>query len=542
MVRQNELSVMATFEALRWSWALVVTLLLFAQSFQADAQSPATVDADLLLRGGHLLDGTGSPARPGDVAIAGDRIVAVGEIVPGKIRETIDCAGLILAPGFIDLHNHSDESIVADETRTAENYIRQGCTTLVTGNCGGGAVDVEKYLAAVDAHGAGTNVAHLIPHGSTRALVLERRQVDPTPEELAKMQDLVDRGMRAGAWGMATGLIYIPGAYAKIDELAAMTEVVGRHGGIYASHIRSEDSALLDAVSEAIEIGRRAKTPVHISHFKASGKPYWGTVRAAAKLVEDAQSAGQKVTADQYPYTASSTSLEAMLLPDWAREGGREATMARLADPTQLVKIRPALQTALDERPHVRIVSYKPKPDYTGKAIHEIAAAENRPQIDVAIELLRDGSPAAINFGMTEEDVRFVMQRPWVATASDGSVKAPSGDMVHPRSFGTFPRKLGLYAVREKVLPLEQAVRSATGLPADILGLSDRGYLKPGQFADVVGFNPQEIIDAATFDKPFEPPLGIPLVIVNGIPAVKNGVPTKSLSGRALRHASRLPP
>jgi N-acyl-D-aspartate/D-glutamate deacylase len=341
---------------------------------------------------------------------------------------------------------------------------------------------------------------------------------------------------------MATGLIYIPGAYSKIDELAAMTEVVGRHGGIYASHIRSEDSALLDAVSEAIEIGRRANTPVHISHFKASGKPYWGMVRASAKLVEDAQAAGQRVTADQYPYTASSTSLEAMLLPDWAREGGREATMARLADPAQLEKIRPALQTALDERPHVRIVSYKPKPEYTGKAIHEIAAAENRPQIEVAIELLRDGSPAAINFGMTEEDVRFVMQRPWVATASDGSVKAPSGDMVHPRSFGTFPRKIGLYAVREKVLPLEQAVRSATGLPADILGLTDRGYLRPGQYADVVAFNPQEIIDGATFDQPFQPPLGIPLVIVNGVAAVKNGEPTKSLSGRALRHASKLAP
>ena len=518
--------------------AAVLSITIGAARVQA--HSPAPVDADVLLRGGQIFDGTGSPAYPGDVAIVGDKIVAVGEVVPGKIGETIDCTGLIVAPGFIDLHNHSDESIIADGTRTAENYIRQGCTTLVTGNCGGGAVDVEKYIADIDAHGAGTNIAHLIPHGSTRALVLERRQVDPTPEELAKMQELVDRGMRAGAWGMATGLIYIPGAYSKIDELAAMTEVVGRHGGIYASHIRSEDSALLDAVSEAIEIGRRANTPVHISHFKASGKPYWGMVRASAKLVEDAQAAGQRVTADQYPYTASSTSLEAMLLPDWAREGGREATMARLADPVQLEKIRPALQTALDERPHVRIVSYKPKPEYTGKAIHEIAAAENRPQIDVAIELLRDGSPAAINFGMTEEDVRFVMQRPWVATASDGSVKAPSGDMVHPRSFGTFPRKIGFYAVREKVLPLEQAVRSATGLPADILGLPDRGYLRPGQYADVVAFNPQEIIDGATFEQPFEAPRGIPLVIVNGVAAVKNGEPTKSLSGRALRHQSKL--
>jgi N-acyl-D-amino-acid deacylase len=520
-------------------WAGI--LLVLASTSVAIAQTPPPVDADILLRGGQVLDGTGSPAVAADVAIIGDRIVAVGQLTPGKIGETIDCTGLIVAPGFIDLHNHSDESIVADETRTAENYIRQGCTTLVTGNCGGGAVDVAKYLAEIDAHGAGTNIAHLIPHGSTRALVLGRRQVDPTPEELAKLQELVDKGMREGAWGIATGLIYIPGAYSKIDELAAMTEPVGRHGGFYASHIRSEDNALLEAVSEAIEIGRRANTPVHISHLKASGKPYWGMVRAAAKLIEDAQAAGQRVTADQYPYTASSTSLEAMLLPDWAREGGREATMARLADPAQLEKIRPALQIALDERPHVRIVSYKPKPEYTGKAIHEIAAAEDRPQIEVAIELLRDGSPAAINFGMTEEDVRFVMQRPWVATASDGSVKEPSGDMVHPRSFGTFPRKIGYYAVKEKVLPLEQAVRSASGLPADVLGFVDRGYLKPGQFADVVVFDPNTIADAATFDQPFEAPQGIPWVFVNGKAAVKNGEPTKSLSGRALRHASKLP-
>jgi N-acyl-D-aspartate/D-glutamate deacylase len=229
-----------------------------------------------------------------------------------------------------------------------------------------------------------------------------------------------------------------------------------------------------------------------------------------------------------------------MLLPDWAREGGRDETAKRLADPATLEKIRPTIQKSLDERPHIRIVSYKPKPEYAGKALHEIAAAEGRPLIDVAIEVLRDGSPSAINFGMTEEDVRFVMQHPWVATASDGSVKLASGDMVHPRSFGTFPRKIGLYAVREKVLPLEEAVRSATGLPAGILRLPERGYLKPGYFADVTVFDPANIIDGATFEKPFEPPAGIPWVIVNGVVAIDNGAPTKSLSGRALRHESKL--
>jgi len=519
---------------------LSLFLTLTSASVGSAQTAAAPIDADILLRGGQILDGTGSPAVAGDVAIRGDRIVAVGQFTPGRVGETIDCTGLLVAPGFIDLHNHSDESIVAAETRPAENYIRQGCTTIVTGNCGGGAVDVEKYFREIEQHGAGANVAHLIPHGATRALVLGRRAVDPSAEELAKLKKLVERGMRAGAFGMATGLIYIPGAYAKIDELAALTEVVGRHGGIYASHIRSEDSGLFEAVAEAIEIGRRGPAPVHISHLKASGKPYWGSVRGAAQLIEDARAAGQTVTADQYPYIASSTSLDAMLLPDWAREGGREETAKRLADPEQLARMRPAVQTALDERPHVRIVSYKPNPRYTGRALHEIAAEEDRPIIEIAIEVIREDSPQAINFGMAEEDVRFVMQQPWVATASDGSVKLASGDMVHPRSFGTFPRKIGVYAVREKVLPVEQAVRSATGLPADILGLKDRGYVRAGQFADIAVFNPARIMDGATFDQPFEPPAGIPWVIVNGQIAVRNGEPTHSLSGRPLRHAPAL--
>jgi N-acyl-D-amino-acid deacylase len=525
----------------RCLWVLlVVGVSLHVSASTASAQE--SVDADILLRGGQILDGTGSPPVMGDVAIRGDRIVAVGAFQAGKVGETINCTGLIIAPGFIDLHNHSDDSIIAEETRAAENYIRQGCTTLVTGNCGGGANDTAKYYAEIDAHGAGTNVAHLIPHGAIRSLVLGRRQVDPMPEELEKLRSLIDEGMRAGAWGMATGLIYIPGAYSKIDELASLTEVVGRHGGIYASHIRSEDSGLLEAVSEAIEIGRRGKAPVHISHFKASGKPYWGSIRAAARLIEQARAIGHRVTADQYPYIASSTSLEAMLLPDWAREGSRGDVSARLTDPEQLARIKPAIQTALDERPHIRIVSYKPKAQYTGRALHEIAAAENRPIIDVAIEVMREDHPSAINFGMAEEDVRFAMQQPWVATASDGSVKLASGDMVHPRSFGTFPRKIGLYAIREKVLPLEAAVRSATGLPADILGLPERGYLRPHYFADIAVFDPTMIIDNATFDKPFEPPAGIPCVIVNGQIAVRIGEPTKSLSGRALRHESASAP
>ncbi len=514
-------------------------LLAIAQALLQSSAHAAPVDADILLSGGQILDGAGGPAVRGDVAIRGERIVAVGEFETGRVGQTIDCTGLVVVPGFIDLHNHSDgdESILAKQNRAAENYIRQGCTTLVTGNCGGGKLPVAKYLDELAMGGIGANVAHLIPHGEVRAAVLGRRQVDPTSEQLDKMRELVAQGMRDGAWGMSTGLIYVPSSYGKLDELAALAAVVAEHHGIYASHIRSEESGLLDSIEEALEIGRRSKCPVHVSHLKVTGKPYWGNVRAAVKMIEDARAAGQIVTADQYPYIASSTSLAAMLLPDWAREGSEGDVAARLANPDKLARMRPAIEQALFERPHIRLVEYGPNPKYNGRALHEIAAEEGRQVLDVAVEVIREDSPSAINFGMDEADVRFVMQMPWVATASDGSVKEASGAMVHPRSFGTFPRKIGLYAVRENVLPLAQAVRSASSLPADILGLDDRGYLRVGQFADVVAFAPAEIIDGATFEKPFEPPQGIRWVLVNGAAAVADGKPTGSLSGRALRHA-----
>jgi N-acyl-D-aspartate/D-glutamate deacylase len=506
----------------------------------ATSGSAQPIDADILLKGGQLLDGSGTPAVRGDVAIRGDRIVAVGQFDAGKIAKTIDCTGLVVCPGFIDLHNHSDsdDSILAEKNRDAANYIQQGCTTLVTGNCGGGKGNVARYLDNIDENGAGANIAQLIPHGSVRAAVLGTHMKDPAPADLDKMRELVDKGMREGAWGMSTGLIYVPSSYGKVDELAALAAVCAKHGGLYASHIRSEESGLLDAIEEALEIGKRGHCHVHISHLKVTGKPYWGNVRAAVKLIEQAQAAGQEVTADQYPYIASSTSLSAMLLPDWAREGGSKETMERMNDPQQLAKLKPYIQTALDERPKICLVSYDPYPNYAGRPLNEIAAEEGRPTIDLAVEVLQKASPSAVNFGMTEEDVRFVMQLPWVATSSDGGVKEASGAMVHPRSFGTFPRKIGFYAVREKVLPLEKAVRSCSGLPADVLGLPERGYLREGFFADVVAFDPDKIIDGATFEKPFEPPQGIPWVIVNGKPAVAEGKLTGSLSGRALRHQS----
>jgi N-acyl-D-aspartate/D-glutamate deacylase len=510
--------------------------LLIGSAGLTSAQAVEPVDADVLLAGGAILDGSGGPAVKGDIAIRGERIVAVGAFARGKIGRTIDCSGLAIAPGFIDLHNHSDFPILKRETRPAVNYLSQGCTTLVTGNCGGGQLKVADYLAAIDNSGAGTNIVHLVPHGAVRSSVMGKDKRAPTADELAKMERLVEQCMQDGAWGMSTGLIYVPSVFAETDELIALSRVVARHGGIYASHIRGEGETLLDAVEEALRIGREARLPVHVSHFKASGRPYWGAVRVAARRIEEARAAGHRVTADQYPYVASSTSLEAMLLPAWAREGEAKDVLARLKDERQLPKIRRAIQTSLRTHDRLQIASCKAKPEYAGKLLSDIAAEEKREQIDVALEILTSGGAAAVNFGMSEEDVRYVMSLPWVATASDGSVKVADDSKPHPRSYGTFTRKLGHYAGAEKIISLEQAVRSASGLPADVLGLTDRGYLRTGCFADVVVFEPKSVRDNATYEKPFEHSSGIRWVLVNGREAIADGKPTGALAGRALRH------
>ncbi len=492
---------------------------------------------DVLLRGGTLLDGTGKGPQQGDVAIAGGRIVAVGRLDAQRADRVIDCTGLYVAPGFIDLHNHSDNPILQPATRDAANYLTQGCTTLVTGNCGGGKADVAEYLQTLDRNGVGVNIIHLLPHGALRSQVMGNVNRAPTDEELARMRALTAQAMRDGAWGMSTGLIYVPSAYADTDELVALAQVVAQHGGIYASHIRGEGQTLLDAVDEAIAIGRRAQLPVHIAHFKASGQPYWGSVRAAAARIEQARASGLQVTADQYPYTASSTSLSAMLLPSAEREGGREDLMRRAKDPQVAARWREHLVKTLPERGGLLIASYKPRPEWVGKLLADIAAQEQRHAADVALEIFAHGDAPAVSFNMSEDDVRFVMQLPWVATASDGAVKVDDGTRPHPRSYGTFTRKIGRYALAEKVIPIETAIRSATGLPADILRLRDRGYLRAGQFADVVVLDPQTLIDRATYEKPFEHSQGVRWVFVNGKAAVEDGKPTGVLAGRALRHA-----
>lgn len=517
----------------------LVFLLWESPRVSADDASPADNEVDVLLTNAEVHRGDGTVLVDADVAIRGDRIVGVGDREWGSVSHTIDCAGLVVCPGFIDLHNHSDEGIVSSDRRSAMNYLMQGCTTLVTGNCGGGPTDVEAYYRSIDKLGAGANVAHLVPQGDVRREVIGTERRPATPEEMRQMREITERAMRDGAWGMSSGLIYVPSSYADTEELASLAEVVAKYQGIYASHIRNEGTGLLDAVDEALLIGQRAKLAVHISHFKSSGKDSWGLVRVAVEKINAARRDGMRVTADQYPYTASSTSLRAILLPAWARAGSRAQMLARLqpshADSEKALKaVRDKLQVT-DNGHRIQIASHAKRPEWSGRRLDEIAQEEGLSTLELFMKMQRDGGASVVNHSINEQDVQFVMQQPWVATASDGSAKVPGYRVPHPRSFGTFPRKIGHYSQREQVLSLSQAIRSSTGLPSVILGFKDRGFVREGQFADVVVFDKQEFIDTATYEKPYQYNRGLEHVFVNGQPVVFEGQATGALAGRALR-------
>ena len=517
------------------------------------------VQATLLLKNAQILDGTLTPPQTGSVAIAHGKIVAVGEFEVTGTPWTLDCTGMIVCPGFIDLHNHSDRPITEPLTRGAVNFLMQGCTTIVNGNCGSGPTDAAKLYAKIDQHGAGVNVAHLIPQGAVREVVMENVNRVPTDVEIAQMQEICEQAMRDGCWGISTGLIYVPSGYAQTDELVALSKPVGRRGGIYVSHMRNEGTDLMKSVTELMEIGRRAQIPVHASHFKASGKDAWGLTADAVRYMEEARKMGVQVTADQYPYNASSTSLEATILSKDVREGDRKDLVKRLTQLTPDSPLWKEIAQSIEERDGgkaIRFARYDSRPDWIGKTLADVAAGEQKSPVEILIETSRNGGASIVNFGMNEQEVRDIMRLDWVATASDGRVEIPNIDRPHPRAYGTFSRKIGYYCLREKIIPLELAVRSATGLPADILGLSDhsdyqpnpaegeaepvtpaaRGYLKPGFAADITVFDPAKFVDQATFDDPHQYSAGLKYVFVNGEPAVYEGLPTGALPGVALRH------
>lgn len=502
----------------------------------------ASAEPDIVLRGGTVYDGTGKPGVIADVLIRGEKIVAIGKVEASKDAKVINCTGLAVCPGFIDLHTHCDSGIVSERGKANKNYVTQGVTTIVTGNCGSGPVDTAAYYKKIDQQGAGTNVAHQVPHNSVREKVMGNANRKPTAEEQKKLEEMTEQAMKDGCWGLSTGLIYTPGTYAKLDELVALAMVAANHKGHYASHIRNEGGGLLDAIQEAITIGKQSGCPVHVSHIKASGKSAAGMSGRAIQLIESARQQGQTVTADQYPYIASSTNLSATLVSNRYRDGTRVEYVARFTDPVVGPKLKDDIARSLKERDDgqlVRIARYSKNTKWNGKRIAEIASDEGKTPLEIVVEIETNGGAQVVNFGMTEEDVTNYMRQPWVATASDGGVQSPGDTVPHPRSYGTFPRKIAKYSIDDGVVKLEQAIRSCSGLPADIMRFTDRGYLKKDYFADIVVFDPKAYRDKATYDKPHQYAAGVKWVFVNGKAEVDNGEHKPDvLGGKALRHKS----
>jgi N-acyl-D-amino-acid deacylase len=521
---------------------------------------------DLKIEGGVVLDGTGTAGGRADVGVVDDRIAAVGDLSREPAGRTLAAAGRVVTPGFIDMHSHSDWRLWAN--RRAESKVRQGVTTEVVGNCGfspapasdahlealrGFALYLPRgldfrwrsfaeYLAALDGEGLAVNLVHLVGHGALRVATMGFARRPPAEAELTAMQRLLAEALEAGAWGLSTGLIYAPGSYAATEEIIALARVVSRRRlAFYASHIRGEGATLLDAVAEAIRIGREADVPVQVSHLKAAGRPNWGKVERALALIDAAAADGLDVHADVYPYTASSTGLRA-LLPDWALEGGLEAMVARLRDPATRERIRAELDKPdggpgrLDRVGWENIViAWCPgRRDAEGRRLSELGGVDG-----VFAVLLDEPKAAMILFQLDENDLRRALVHPRVMIGSDGSALAPYGELgegkPHPRSYGTFPRVLGEYVREQRVLTLAQAVYKMTGLPARRLGLDDRGVIRPGARADLVVLDPRRVADRATYEAPHRYPDGIEHVIVNGRLVIRDGEHTGSLPGRLLR-------
>lgn len=496
---------------------------------------------DVLIRGGTVVDGNGGPPHTGDVGIRGDRIVFVGNAPHTQLRakRIIDASGLVVAPGFIDAHTHTQEDLSSPQRHGNVDYLMQGVTTVATGNDGSSTLDIARTLDGWQRNGIGTNAALFIGEGSVRGHVMGMSDAQPTPAQLDSMRALVARGMDAGALGMSTGLYYAPGSYASTEEVIELAKVAARYGGIYDTHLRDESSytvGLIGAVNEAIRIGREAHIPIHISHIKALGTDVWGQSDTVIALIKRARADGVDVSACQYPYTASGTSIGAALLPRWAEAGGRDSLLARFADPVTRTRLISDMNNNLRRRDGAAallITSAPPRgteASVRGKTLAQVAAAEHVSPIDAAIEIIRNGDASAASFNMKESDIDNFMVQPFVMTCSDGS----GG---HPRKYGTFPRKLREYVYKRHLLTISQAVHVSSALTAKTLQLNGRGALVPGNYADVIVFDPRTVADLATYDQPTLLAIGMRYVFVNGSAAVDGGTYTGALSGRALRRA-----
>jgi dihydroorotase/N-acyl-D-amino-acid deacylase len=499
---------------------------------------------DLLIAGGTVVDGTGAPGFRADVAVRGDRIVRVSRtpLPRNSARRVIDAAGRVVTPGFIDLHAHLDPLL---RLPGAESMARQGVTTALGGPDGSAPWPLGPYLDSAAARGLGLNVAFLTGHNTIRRRVLGMANRAPSPPELDRMRAMVAQAMGQGAWGLSTGLLYLPGTYATTDEIVALAQVAADSGGIYTSHLRAEGLGVIEGVTEALEIGRRARIPVVLTHHKVIGRAMWGASARTLAIVDSARAAGTDVMLDQYPYTATYTGI-GVLVPAWAMAGGDTAFARRLGDPALRDSVvRGIVFNILHDRgggdlSRVQLARVEWDPSLEGQTLaawagRRMLAATPENGAELVLEALRRGGASAIYHVLDDGDVERIMRHPQTMIASDGRLVQPGEGHPHPRWYGTFPRVLGVYVRERKVLTLEQAIHKMTGMPARRLGLTERGRVAEGAFADLVVFDPTAVRDRATFEAPHQYPEGIEYVIVNGMTVVAGGEFTDARPGRVLR-------
>jgi N-acyl-D-amino-acid deacylase len=518
----------------------LVTLLPFVLASLPDAQTPPY---DLLLRNGRIVDGSGSPWYRSDVAVRGDTIVRIAPDIADPATRAIDLQGQVVAPGFIDIHTHARRTIF--DLPTAENYVRQGVTTLMEGPDGGSPVPLGPFLAKLDALPKSVNIGSFIGQGSIRSAVIGNVDRRPTAEELDRMRAIVEQGMKDGAFGLSSGLFYVPGRFTSTDEVIELARVAGRFRGIYISHMRDEASGVIESVKETIAIGEQGGLPTQVTHHKIVGQGNWGRSVETLRMIDEARARGVDATIDQYPYTASSTSIQAALLPAWALEGGREETLKRLKDPATRAKIRTEsarlirLERGGGDPKNVVIARCEWAPSLAGKTLAEVAVQRRlEPTIDNSAEtamwIVEQGGCQGIFHAISEEDLERILRHPATMIGSDGEIPVFGKNQPHPRSYGAFARVLAVYVRERKIITLEDAVRKMTSFPAQRLGLLDRGMLRPGMKADMAVFDPVQVHDAATFPQPHQYARGFSLVVVNGQVVFEREAMTAARPGKVL--------
>lgn len=509
----------------------------------SNAQRPIASDCDILIINGKLIDGTGNSWYYGNVAIKDGKILQLGRDINLSAKKTIDAKGMIVAPGFIDVHTHLED----DETKDpeAKSFIYDGVTTCITGNCGSSNTDVGQYFRFIDSLKLSINIATLVGHNDVRKAIMGRANRDATPDEMKRMEDIVDKAMRDGAVGLSTGLQYIPGVYSKTYEVVALAKVAAKYNGIYATHMRHEGDSIAYSINESLTIGREANIPVQISHFKCSGQNNWGRSNETVGLIEAARKEGIEVTIDQYPYTASSTSVS-ILIPDKVLADGQDSIRARLQRPEVRKYVTDELMNILKRRKlkhfaYAVVANYPIDTTYNGKSIEQINLLKGRKhkakaEAETIMDIVSSGGASAVFHGMSEEDVKRIMQYPFNMIASDASIRLLGAGMPHPRGYGTNARVLARYVREEKIISLEEAIRRMTSLPAQKFQLKDRGLLKEGMAADIVIFNEKEVQDISTYDKPHAYSKGFRFVIVNGVLTVENEKHLGVRAGKPLKN------